>query len=54
MIRDHQNRKARGTEAIVKERQLMKEKRELEEEIQCIERKKTVQQKESENAHKIA
>lgn len=42
-IRDVQNRKARGSEAIMKERQLQKQRREIEEEILCLERKKVVQ-----------
>lgn len=38
----------------MKERQLQKQRRELEEEIQCIERKKVVQQQENEKAHNLA
>lgn len=51
MIRDAQMRRARGQEAFAKERQLEDEKKKLEEQILCIERKKQVQAQESSYAH---
>ena len=47
-------RRARGQEAFAKERQLEEEKRKLEEQMLCIERKKQVQTQESNYAHNKA
>ncbi len=41
-IKDEENRKGRGKQAIDKERRLMEEKKEIEEAIKQIERKKMV------------
>ena len=50
-LRDAQARRARGAEAYQRERQLMFEKRELEEEMKKIERKKDVHFLEKQKAH---
>ena len=51
---DQKQRNARGAEALMRERQLLKDKRELEEKVLCIQRKKAVQQSETQYAHDIA
>ena len=53
-IKDTKLRRARGQEVFTKERQLEEEKRRLEEQLLCVERKKQVQGQESAYAHNVA
>ena len=53
-IRAHKAARQRGQQALLKERQLIDEKAKLEEQIKQLDRKKLVQQQESQHAHDLA